>query len=43
MEPDCKGELADYVKAEAAKIQAMKGQLFSIAGNMKVILGSEAV
>lgn len=43
MEPDCKGELADYVKTEAAKIQAMKGQLFSIAGNMKVILGSEAV
>jgi hypothetical protein len=43
LEPDCKGELADYVKTEAAKIQAMKGQLFSIAGNMKVILGSEAV
>lgn len=43
MEPDCKGELADYVKTEAAKIQAMKGQLFSIADNMQVILGSEAV
>jgi|SRR5215213_1063655 len=43
LEPDCKGELADYVKTEAAKIQAMKGELFSIAGNMKVILGSEAV
>jgi hypothetical protein len=40
IEPDCKGELADYVKTEAAKIQAMQGQLFSIAGNMKVILGS---
>jgi hypothetical protein len=43
IEPDCKGELADYVKTEAAKIQAMQGQLFSIAGNMKVILGSQAV
>ena len=43
MEPDCNGELADYVRREAAKLQALKGQPFSIAGNMQVILGSNAV
>ncbi len=43
MEPDCKGELAEYVRSEAAKIQAMKGKPFFIAGNMQVILGGEAV
>ncbi len=43
MEPDCQGELADYVRHEAAKLQAMKGQPFSIADNMQLILGSNAV
>jgi hypothetical protein len=42
LEPDCKDGLAEYVTSEAAKIQAMKGQAFSIAGNMQVILGSGA-
>lgn len=42
IEADCKGELATYVTNEAAKIQAMKGQLFSIAGNMQVTLGDKA-
>lgn len=40
LEPDCKSDLAQYVKTEAARIQAMRGQRFSIAGNMQVILGS---
>ena len=39
IEPDCKTQLADYVISEAAKIQAMRGQLFSIAGNAQVMLG----
>ena len=41
LEPDCKPDLADYVTAEAAKLQAMRGQRFSIAGNMQVTLGSD--
>lgn len=39
LEPDLKGELLDYVIAEAAKIQEMKGQRFQIAGNMSITLG----
>ncbi len=42
LEPDCKADLAEYVRTEAALIQAMRGQLFSIAGNMQVVLGREA-
>ena len=41
LEPDCKGDVAHYVTAEAAKLQAMRGQRFSIAGNMQVTLGSD--
>jgi len=41
LEPDCKSNLAEYIRSEAAKIQAMRGQPFSIAGNMQVILGGE--
>lgn len=41
IEPDCRHELADHVIRDAATIQAMRGQPFSIAGNMQVILGSE--
>ena len=40
LEPDCKRDLAQYVTTQAAKLQAMRGQRFSIAGNMQVILGS---
>jgi hypothetical protein len=40
LEPDCKSDLAQYVTTQAAKLQAMRGQRFSIAGNMQVILGS---
>jgi|GEM_PF-2226888 len=39
LEPDLKGELLDYIVAEAATIQAMKGQRFQIAGNMSITLG----
>jgi hypothetical protein len=41
LEPDCKRDVAHYVTAEAAKLQAMRGQRFSIAGNMQVTLGSD--
>lgn len=41
LEPDCKGDVAHYLTAEAATIQAMRGQRFSIAGNMQVTLGSD--
>jgi hypothetical protein len=41
LEPDCKSDLAQYVTTEAAKLQAMRGQRFSSAGNMQVILGSD--
>ncbi len=41
LELDCKGDVAHYVTAEAARIQAMRGQRFSIAGNMQVTLGSD--
>ena len=41
LEPDCKGDMAHYVTSEAARIQAMRGQPFSIAGKMQVILGSD--
>jgi len=41
LEPDCKGDMAHYVTSQAARIQAMRGQPFSIAGNMQVILGSD--
>ena len=30
-----------YITTEAAKLQAMRGQRFSIAGNMQVILGGD--
>ena len=43
LEPDCRGALADYVTTEAARLQAMRGQRFSIAGNMQVTLGSDTV
>lgn len=39
LEPDLKGDLLNHVIASAAKIQAMKGQSFQIAGNASVILG----
>jgi hypothetical protein len=43
LEPDLKGELLNYVLAEAAKIQEMKGQTFQIAGNASVVLGEPAL
>jgi hypothetical protein len=39
LEPDLKGDLLAYVVAEAAAIQARKGQRFQIAGNLSITLG----
>jgi len=40
---DCPRSLAEAIKRDAIRIQGMRGQLFSIAGNMQVVLGSAAM
>lgn len=40
---DCPRSLAEAIKRDALRIQGMRGQLFSIAGNMQVVLGSASM
>jgi hypothetical protein len=39
VEKDCPEELATWIRESAAKVQAKRGQAYSIAGNASVILG----
>jgi hypothetical protein len=39
LRPNCPADLAELIKADAATVQAKRGQSYEIAGNMSVILG----